>query len=57
MIVYFDTSDLVKLYVDEVGSERVKDIIHNATVISTSKIAYAGSKVSICKETKRRWFF
>ncbi len=36
MIVYIDTSDLVKLYAEETGSEGIKDIIQNATVISTN---------------------
>jgi len=41
MIVYIDTSNLVKLYVEESSSEKINDMIHNATVVSTSKVAYA----------------
>lgn len=39
MILYLDTSALVKLYVDEDGSETVKKFVDQAAVVSTSKIA------------------
>ncbi len=56
MIVYIDTSDLVKLYVEEIGSERIKDITHNATVISTSKIAYAEARSAFARKQKEDGF-
>lgn len=52
MIVYLDTSDLVKLYVEEIGSERIKGIIHTATVISTSKVAYAEARAAFARKQK-----
>ncbi len=52
MIIYLDTSDLVKLYAEEIGSERIRDIVHNATVISTSKIAYAEARAAFARKQK-----
>ncbi|GAN31745.1 MAG: PIN domain-containing protein [Candidatus Brocadia sp. AMX2] len=56
MIVYIDTSDLVKLYVEETGSERIKDIIQNATVISTSIVAYAEARSAFARKQKEDGF-
>ncbi len=52
MIVYLDTSDLVKLYVEEIGSERIKGIVSTATVISTSKVAYAEARAAFARKQK-----
>lgn len=52
MIIYLDTSDLVKLYVEEIGSERIRDIVHTATVVSTSKIAYAETRAAFARKQK-----
>lgn len=52
MIIYLDTSDLVKLYAEEIGSERIRDIVRNATVISTSKIAYAEARAAFARKQK-----
>ncbi len=52
MIVYLDTSSLVKLYVDEAGSDRVKGIVQEATVLSTSKIAYAEARSAFALKQK-----
>src|SRR4030042_5745765 len=56
MIVYLDTSSLVKLYVEETGSERIKDIVHNAMVIATSKIAYAEARAAFARKQKEDGF-
>lgn len=40
MILYLDTSALVKLYVDEEDAQRVRDAVTDATLIGTSEIAY-----------------
>lgn len=56
MIVYIDTSDLVKLYVDESGSERVKNIVRDTTVLSTSKIAYAEARSAFARKQKEGGF-
>ena len=52
MIVYIDTSDLVKLYVNEIGSDAIKEIVRNATVISTSKVAYAEARSAFARKQR-----
>lgn len=56
MIVYLDTSSLVKLYVDETGSDKIADIAHDATVISTSKIAYAEVRSAFARKQREDGF-
>lgn len=56
MIVYIDTSDLVKLYVDEIGSEAIKEIVRKATVISTSKVAYAEARAAFARKQRDAGF-
>jgi uncharacterized protein len=56
MILYLDTSSLVKLYVAEVGSDRVKSISEQAAVISTSKIAYAEARAALARKQKEGGF-
>jgi len=41
MILYLDTSSLVKLYVKEDGSDEVKALFDGARVVATSQAAYA----------------
>ena len=52
MIVYIDTSDLVKLYVDESGSDAIKELVRKATVISTSKVAYAEARAAFARKQR-----
>ncbi len=40
MILYLDTSALVKLYVKESGSQEVKKAVEEAQIVSTSRVAY-----------------
>ncbi|MBM3173238.1 MAG: type II toxin-antitoxin system VapC family toxin [Chloroflexi bacterium] len=40
MILYLDTSSLVKLYVREKGSDHVKTLVDRAEVVATSQVAY-----------------
>ena len=49
MICYFDTSALVKLYVDEEGSELVADYMQKCTFIATSKVAYAEARAAFAR--------
>lgn len=56
MIVYIDTSNLVKLYVDETGSGKIKDTVQNATVLSTSKVAYAEARAAFARKQRENGF-
>lgn len=40
MILYLDTSSLVKLYVEEVGTDQVRDAVGAANVVATSRVAF-----------------
>lgn len=40
MIIYFDTSSLVKLYVEEAHSARVREWVEEAEAVATCRIAY-----------------
>ena len=54
MNIYLDTSALVKLYIEEDGSDIVNDRTDMATIVSTSRIAYAEA-LSVfvrCKDDK-----
>ena len=60
MILYADTSALVKLYVREVGSDRVRRRLHKAQVIATSVVAYAEARSAFARllrdgHTTRAW--
>lgn len=52
MIVYLDTSSLVKLYVEEAGSAIVRDVTQKASVIATSKIAYAEARAAFARKQR-----
>lgn len=49
MILYLDTSTLVKLYVREVGSVRVRNWLKRATAVATSVIAYAEARAAFAR--------
>ena len=49
MIVYLDTSSLVKLYVEEEGETDVAAIVKNARVAATSMIAYAEARAAFAR--------
>jgi uncharacterized protein len=47
MILYLDTSSLVKIYVEEPGSETVRRLLGQASIVSTSVIAYPESRAAL----------
>lgn len=51
MILYLDTSSLVKLYIDEAYSEVVHGWADEAKVLATSRVAYAETLAALA----RRW--
>ena len=54
MNIYLDTSALVKLYIEEDGSDIVNEYADKATIVSTSRIAYAEALSAFvrCKDEK-----
>ena len=51
MILYLDTSSLVKLYLDEIHSEAVHRWAQEAEVLATSRVAYPETFAALA----RRW--
>lgn len=49
MILYLDTSSLIKLYVAEAGSEQVRDLVDNASVVATSVVAFAEARSAFAR--------
>lgn len=49
MVVYLDTSSLVKLYVEEEGSADVAAVVKNARATATSMIAYAEARAAFAR--------
>ncbi|MBI5480986.1 MAG: type II toxin-antitoxin system VapC family toxin [Deltaproteobacteria bacterium] len=49
MILYLDTSALVKLYVREAGAARVKTRVGQAPVVATSRVAYPEARAAFAR--------
>jgi len=49
MICYLDTSALIKLYIEEEGSELVREKVSNASLVATSKVAYAEARAALAR--------
>lgn len=49
MICYLDTSALVKIYVQEEGSDQVSSLVNNSMVIATCKIAFAEARAAFAR--------
>lgn len=49
MICYLDTSALVKLYVQEQGSEMVRKLAEETYVVATSKVAYPEARAALAR--------
>ncbi len=56
MIVYLDTSSLVKVYVDEEGSQGVVELIDKSTAAATSIVAYAESRAAFARRMREGAF-
>jgi len=50
VILYLDTSALVKLYIEETGSQEVKRAVEEARIISTSRVAYVEAMSAIARK-------
>ena len=54
MTLYLDTSSLVKLYVAEPGSDAVRKLVDDATVVATSSIAYTETRAALARRHRER---
>jgi predicted nucleic acid-binding protein len=52
LILYLDTSALVKLYAEEEGSERVRHGVRAADLIATSLMAYAEMRSALARRSR-----
>ena len=56
MILYLDTSSLVKLYVEEEESSDVADLVRSSKVTGTSLIAYAEARAAFTRSFRENAF-
>ena len=54
MTLYLDSSSLVKLYVDEPGSEHIEQLTKDATVVATSALAYPEIRAAFARRRRER---
>jgi len=54
LILYLDTSSLVKLYVDEPGSEDVALLLETAEIAATSVLAYPEARAALARRRRER---
>jgi len=47
--LYLDTSSLAKLYVEEAGSDDVRGLVAQATVVATSIVAYPETRAALAR--------
>jgi len=52
MILYLDTSALVKLYIEESGSQEVAQAVEEAQIVSTSRVAYVEARAGIARKCR-----
>lgn len=52
MVVYLDTSSLVKLYVQEEDSNAIEKLVGSSEVVATSLIAYAEARSAFARRSK-----
>ncbi len=54
MILYLDTSSLVKLYVDEPGSAEVRKQVDQAEIVTASVVAYPEARAALARRRRER---
>lgn len=54
MTLYLDTSSLIKLYVTEAGSDLVRQLVGEATIVATSVVAYAETRATLARLRRER---
>lgn len=55
MIVFADTSALIKLYVEEAGSSRMRELVQDSTV-AVSMLAFAEAHATFARRLREGWF-
>jgi predicted nucleic acid-binding protein len=56
MIVYLDTSSLVKIYVEEEGSLGIVELVDRSMAAATSMVAYAESRAAFARRMREGAF-
>ena len=56
MFLYLDTSSLVKLYVEEEGSDQVALLVESASYCATSIVAYAEARAAFARRFREQAF-
>ena len=54
MTLYLDTSSMVKLYVAETGSDAVRQLVRDASIVATSVVAYAEARAAFARLRRER---
>jgi predicted nucleic acid-binding protein len=54
VILYLDTSSLVKLYVEEPGSAEVRRLVEAAEVVTASVVAYPEARAALARRRRER---
>jgi uncharacterized protein len=49
LILYLDTSSLIKLYVEESGSSEVEKLVAGASLVCTSVVAYPEARSALAR--------
>ena len=49
MILYLDTSSLIKLYIEENGSAEVESLVNQASLVCTSVVAYPEARSALAR--------
>lgn len=52
MILYLETSNLIKLYVEEKGTAEIKSFVNGADIVATSIISYAEARAALSRKYK-----
>lgn len=52
MILYLDTSSLVKLYVEEEGSGLIRELVERAELVATSVVTYAEARAALARQRR-----
>jgi predicted nucleic acid-binding protein len=52
--LYLDTSSLVKLYVAEPGTDSVRQLVNEASIVATSLIAYPETRAALARRRRER---